>query len=105
MHSKEFARKFNEYNPPKKVDFVMAWLLELIEREGRPLYVFFILGQVDTFMTLFKGVAWKPLLTGHIVNTTTILVTSVKTKETPRRRFRILRTRPPVTKFSFVISR
>lgn len=37
MHSKEFARKFNQYNPPKNVDFVMAWLLELIEREGRPL--------------------------------------------------------------------
>ena len=43
MQSKEFARKFNLYNPPKNVDFVMAWLLELIEREGRPLYVPFSL--------------------------------------------------------------
>jgi len=37
MYSKEFANMFNTYNPPKKVDFVKAWLLELTEREGRPL--------------------------------------------------------------------
>jgi len=37
MYSKQFAKKFNEPNPPKKVDFVSAWLLELLEREDRPL--------------------------------------------------------------------
>jgi len=36
MYSRQFAEKFNEYNPPNKVDFVIAWLLELIEREERP---------------------------------------------------------------------
>eukprot|EP01112_Ceratiomyxa_fruticulosa_P020423 TRINITY_DN6947_c0_g1_i1.p1 TRINITY_DN6947_c0_g1~~TRINITY_DN6947_c0_g1_i1.p1 ORF type:complete len:435 (+),score=68.14 TRINITY_DN6947_c0_g1_i1:559-1863(+) len=37
MHSKIFANKFNLYTPPKRVDFVKAWLLELIDREDRPL--------------------------------------------------------------------
>jgi elongation factor 2 kinase len=35
--AKEYAMKFNTYNPPKKVDFVNAFLLELIDRPGSPL--------------------------------------------------------------------
>lgn len=59
MHSKEFARKFNQYNPPKNVDFVMAWLLELIEREGRPLYVSFFFFRISfyIFAYIYLGVA------------------------------------------------
>jgi len=37
MYAKEYAKAYNEYNPPKKVDFVAAYLLELIERPNRPL--------------------------------------------------------------------
>lgn len=37
MYSKMFAEWFNKYNPPKKVDFVQAYLLELIERDKSPL--------------------------------------------------------------------
>lgn len=32
-----YANQFNEYNPPKKVDFVKAWLLQLDDREGAPI--------------------------------------------------------------------
>lgn len=32
-----YAKQFNEYNPPKKVDFVKAWLLQLDDREGTPI--------------------------------------------------------------------
>lgn len=39
MYSKKWAEKFNSYNPPKKVDFVMAALIELVNRPGKPLYV------------------------------------------------------------------
>jgi hypothetical protein len=35
--AKEFAQKYNECNPPKKVDFVKAWILRLDEREGSPI--------------------------------------------------------------------
>jgi len=35
--AKYYARKFNEYNPPKKVAFVKAWLYILENREGRPI--------------------------------------------------------------------
>jgi len=37
MYSKEFAKEFNTYKPPNPVDFVAAWLLELIARAGKPL--------------------------------------------------------------------
>ncbi|KAH3766122.1 eukaryotic elongation factor-2 kinase [Pelomyxa schiedti] len=37
MYSKQFAELFNKYNPPKKVDFVQAYLLELVERKHSPL--------------------------------------------------------------------
>jgi hypothetical protein len=37
--AKYYAKKFNEYRPPKTVDFVKAWLLKLDAREGTPLYV------------------------------------------------------------------
>jgi elongation factor 2 kinase len=36
-YAREYAKKFNEYNPPKAVDFVAAWNLELIQRPGRPI--------------------------------------------------------------------
>jgi len=32
-----YANQFNEYNPPKKVQFVRAWLLQLHDREMAPL--------------------------------------------------------------------
>jgi elongation factor 2 kinase len=35
--AKYYAKLFNEYNPPKKVDFVKAWLLQLDDREGSPI--------------------------------------------------------------------
>jgi len=35
--AKFYAKQFNEYNPPKKVDFVKAWILRLDDREGAPL--------------------------------------------------------------------
>jgi hypothetical protein len=37
MFAKEWADRFNFYNPPKKVTFVKAAVLELYEREGKPL--------------------------------------------------------------------
>jgi elongation factor 2 kinase len=39
MYAREWAEKFNSYNPPKRVDFIQAWLIELIDRPGRPMYV------------------------------------------------------------------
>jgi hypothetical protein len=38
MYAKEWAKKFNKFNPPKAVDFVKAGVLELIQRESSPLY-------------------------------------------------------------------
>eukprot|EP00468_Gymnochlora_sp_CCMP2014_P001509 CAMPEP_0167741652 /NCGR_PEP_ID=MMETSP0110_2-20121227/978_1 /TAXON_ID=629695 /ORGANISM="Gymnochlora sp., Strain CCMP2014" /LENGTH=253 /DNA_ID=CAMNT_0007625733 /DNA_START=368 /DNA_END=1129 /DNA_ORIENTATION=- len=35
--AKYYADKFNSYNPPKKVDFIKACVLELIQREGNPI--------------------------------------------------------------------
>jgi hypothetical protein len=35
-----FAEKYNSYNPPKRISFVKAWVLELIQRENRPMSVF-----------------------------------------------------------------
>lgn len=37
MYTREYARKYNSYKVPKKVDFVKAWILELVERPHRPL--------------------------------------------------------------------
>lgn len=37
MYAKEFAKKYNSYRPPKKVDFIKAWLLELTSRPRRTL--------------------------------------------------------------------
>eukprot|EP00005_Dracoamoeba_jomungandri_P013134 CAMPEP_0174264422 /NCGR_PEP_ID=MMETSP0439-20130205/22408_1 /TAXON_ID=0 /ORGANISM="Stereomyxa ramosa, Strain Chinc5" /LENGTH=467 /DNA_ID=CAMNT_0015350281 /DNA_START=60 /DNA_END=1463 /DNA_ORIENTATION=- len=37
MYAREWAEKFNSYNPPKTVNFVKAWLIELIERPDRPI--------------------------------------------------------------------
>lgn len=35
--AKHYAKLFNEYRPPKRVNFVKAWILQLDEREGKPL--------------------------------------------------------------------
>ncbi|GAB5359294.1 hypothetical protein AAMO2058_000531900 [Amorphochlora amoebiformis] len=35
--AKYYAEKFNFYHPPKKVDFIKACVLELIQREGNPI--------------------------------------------------------------------
>ncbi len=35
--AKYYAEKFNSYSPPKKVDFIAACVLELINREGNPI--------------------------------------------------------------------
>uniref|UniRef100_A0A7S3YH76 Alpha-type protein kinase domain-containing protein n=1 Tax=Lotharella globosa TaxID=91324 RepID=A0A7S3YH76_9EUKA len=35
--AKYYAEKFNQYHPPKKVDFIKACVLELIQREGNPI--------------------------------------------------------------------
>lgn len=32
-----FANKFNSYNPPKRIEFLTAFILELVQREGSPL--------------------------------------------------------------------
>ena len=36
-HCAQYAKLFNSYSPPRTVEFVKAWILELTEREGRPL--------------------------------------------------------------------
>lgn len=36
-HCAHYAKLFNSYNPPRKVEFVKAWILELTERQGSPL--------------------------------------------------------------------
>eukprot|EP01083_Nonionella_stella_P066821 176295_1 len=36
-YSKQYAAMFNKYKPPKKVDFVLAFNLELIDRENNPI--------------------------------------------------------------------
>jgi hypothetical protein len=41
MYSKEWAKKFNSYNPPKKVEFLKAYVLELVDRQAKPMYVTF----------------------------------------------------------------
>lgn len=35
--ARNLARQFNTYNPPKKVDFVKAWLIRLDKRVGKPI--------------------------------------------------------------------
>lgn len=35
--AKKFAKLYNERNPPKKVDFVDAWVVEFVERAGKDL--------------------------------------------------------------------
>jgi Alpha-kinase family len=35
-YAREFANKFNQYDPPKPVDFVKSGILELIDRPGNP---------------------------------------------------------------------
>lgn len=31
-HCAYYARLYNSYNPPKRVEFIQAWILELVER-------------------------------------------------------------------------
>ena len=38
MYSRMIAEKFNAYDPPKKIEFLRAWLLELVERPSSPMY-------------------------------------------------------------------
>lgn len=37
MYAYQFAEKYNSYNPPKKIEFVKPWVLELVDRVGSPL--------------------------------------------------------------------
>lgn len=37
MYAKQWADRYNKYDPPKRVDFILAYVLELIDREGSPL--------------------------------------------------------------------
>jgi len=37
MYAREYAKKYNIYNPPKKVEFVAAYLLQLVDRPNHPL--------------------------------------------------------------------
>jgi elongation factor 2 kinase len=37
MYAREWADKFNSYNPPKRVEFIQAWLIELVDRPGNPI--------------------------------------------------------------------
>ncbi|KAL6055876.1 Alpha-type protein kinase domain-containing protein [Balamuthia mandrillaris] len=37
MEAKRWAELFNYYNPPKRIEFIDAWLLELVDRPGRPI--------------------------------------------------------------------
>jgi hypothetical protein len=37
MYSKEWAERFNLYNPPKRVDFIACSVLELIDRKESPI--------------------------------------------------------------------
>jgi hypothetical protein len=36
-YAKVYAKKFNSYEPPKNVDFVKAFILELVDRKGKPM--------------------------------------------------------------------
>lgn len=35
--AKHYSKLFNHYNPPKEVDFVMAFIIQLCDREDKPL--------------------------------------------------------------------
>jgi len=37
MYAMEWAKRFNQAHPPKSVEFVKVWILELIDRPNRPL--------------------------------------------------------------------
>lgn len=37
MYSKQWAKRFNRYDPPKRIDFIACSILELIERPNRPI--------------------------------------------------------------------
>jgi len=36
-YARAYARKYNSYGPPKPIEFLEAWLVELIDRPGQPL--------------------------------------------------------------------
>ena len=37
LQARMWAQKFNERAPPKSVDFIAAYVLELVDRAGKPL--------------------------------------------------------------------
>jgi len=37
MYAREWAEKFNSHQPPKRIEFIQAWLIELIDRPGKPI--------------------------------------------------------------------
>lgn len=36
-YARAYARKYNSYGPPKPIEFLQAWLVELVDRPGQPL--------------------------------------------------------------------
>ncbi|KAL6044462.1 Eukaryotic elongation factor 2 kinase [Balamuthia mandrillaris] len=38
MHAKYLGELYNERNPPKKVDFISVWMLEMVDRPNKELY-------------------------------------------------------------------
>ncbi len=39
MYARAYAKLYNSYDCPKKIDLVKAWVLELIDRPNHPMYV------------------------------------------------------------------
>lgn len=50
MYAREWSIKFNKFNPPKHVKFIKAAVLQLADRQGRPLYILFS----NPFLILFR---------------------------------------------------
>jgi hypothetical protein len=104
MLAKEYARKYNSYNPPKKVHFIKAWLIELIDRPVKPLYV----STLHTAPLLWRLIhmcymsvchmvvlALNDSLQVNIVNTIIILDMYLKMNETHLKHSHILPMRYP----------
>jgi hypothetical protein len=39
MYAREWSIRFNRFKPPKPIEFIKAAVVQLVEREGSPLYV------------------------------------------------------------------
>lgn len=37
MDAKMYAEEYNKRNPPKKVDFLAAYVMQLMDRQGEPI--------------------------------------------------------------------